>query len=78
VDFPSRVALDLDFETPFEAHNAVEFSLVPNGEATLVTWKMTGAQTYLSKLMGLVIDMDSMVGTDFEAGLQDLKAIAER
>jgi len=78
VDFPSRVALDLDFETPFEARNVVEFSLVPSGAATDVTWRMTGAQTYLSKLMGLVIDMDSMVGTDFEAGLEDLKAIAER
>lgn len=78
VEFPSRVAIDLDFESPFEAHNAVEFSLVPNGDATDVTWKMTGPQTYLSKLMGLVLDMDSMVGTDFETGLADLKSIAER
>jgi hypothetical protein len=78
VELPSRVALALDFESPFEAHNMVEFTLVPQGNATDVTWKMTGAQTYPSKLMGLLFDVDEMVGGDFEAGLANLKALAER
>jgi hypothetical protein len=78
VEDPSRVTMQLDFVKPFEVHNTVEFELEPNGDATQVSWAMHGPRTYLSKLMGVVFDMDKMIGTDFEAGLRDLKAIAER
>lgn len=74
---PSRVTLQLDFVKPFEAHNTVEFTLVPRGDRTRVTWAMHGPSPYLAKLMGLFFNMDTMVGKDFEAGLANLKAIAE-
>jgi len=76
---PSRVALKLDFVKPFEAHNNVEFSLRPEaGGATQVTWKMQGPLPYFAKVIHLVLDMDKMVGADFEAGLANLKSIAEK
>ncbi|MDH3451087.1 MAG: SRPBCC family protein [Gammaproteobacteria bacterium] len=75
---PSKVALELDFEVPFEAHNVVEFTLQPEGGATRVTWSMQGPNNYLSKLMQVFVSMDSLVGTDFEAGLANLKAVAEK
>lgn len=74
---PSKVALTLDFEEPFEAHNLVEFTLEPDGGATRVTWAMHGPSSFLSKLVGLFLDMDAMVGRDFEAGLASLKALVE-
>ena len=75
---PTKVTLNLDFVRPFEAHNVVEFVLVPVGSATNVTWTMQGRQPYMAKLMSVVVNMDKMVGADFERGLAALKAAAER
>jgi hypothetical protein len=75
---PSKVTMKLDMLEPFEGHNVVEFLLAPKGDATEVTWAMHGPSPYLGKLMGLVFNMDSMIGRDFEAGLANLKARAEK
>ena len=74
----SKVMLNLDFVRPFEAHNVVEFTLEPAGSTTNVTWTMRGEQPYIAKVISVVVDMDKMVGKDFEKGLADLKAAAER
>ena len=74
---PSKLRLKLDFSRPFEAHNMVEFSLERKGDATSVTWDMQGPAPFISRVIGLFLDMDAMVGKDFEAGLARLKAIAE-
>jgi hypothetical protein len=74
---PSKVAIKLDFVKPFEAHNLVEFVLEPSGDATNVTWTMRGDTPYFAKIIHLFIDMDRMVGKDFETGLANLKAAAE-
>ncbi len=72
------VRLKLDFIKPFEAHNMAEFALQPLADgATEVRWRMQGKASFLSKLMGVFIDMDRMVGRDFEAGLQNLRELAE-
>ncbi len=73
----SRVTFVLDFEMPFEAHNTVEFTLKPGGNKTTVTWAMHGPSGYISKLMQVFMNMDRMVGKDFETGLANLKAAAE-
>jgi carbon monoxide dehydrogenase subunit G len=75
---PARVTIKLDFIEPFEGHNVAAFSLAPQGDATNVTWTMEGPSPYLVKVMGIFIDMDKLVGRDFEAGLASLKAVAER
>ncbi|MBK8162304.1 MAG: SRPBCC family protein [Gammaproteobacteria bacterium] len=74
---PSRLVIRLDFIKPFEAHNIVEFALQPAGGATNVVWSIHGPSPYLSKLMGLFFDMDTMIGKDFEEGLASLKSLAE-
>jgi hypothetical protein len=80
---PSRVALDLDFVKPFEAHNKVDFTLAPAGkteagDATEVTWAMSGPVPYFFRLVHLFMNMDQMVGKDFETGLANLKAVVEK
>jgi uncharacterized protein YndB with AHSA1/START domain len=75
---PSKVALRLDFVRPFEAHNNVEFTLKPEGDATEVTWAMSGRVPFMAKVMHVLFNMDKMIGTDFEAGLANLKALSER
>lgn len=73
----SKVTIKLDFLKPFEAHNIVDFTLQPEGDATKVTWEMHGPAPYFSKVMQVFISMDKMVGTDFEAGLASMKTVAE-
>ncbi|HZZ88731.1 MAG TPA: SRPBCC family protein [Caulobacteraceae bacterium] len=75
---PERITIQLDFARPFKASNTAEFSLAPEGGGTRVTWAMFGPKTMISKVMGLFFSMDAMVGKDFEKGLADLKAQAER
>lgn len=75
---PSRVVIKLDFLAPFEAHNTAEFVLVPQGDATTVTWAMFGPNLFIGKVMSLFASMDSLVGEDFERGLANLKAVAEK
>jgi hypothetical protein len=75
---PSRVTIKLDMIKPMEGHNIVNFTLEPRGGATQLTWAMRGSCAYMAKLFGLFCDMDKMIGKDFEAGLANLKMLAER
>ena len=75
---PSRVTLKLDFTRPFKAHNIVDFTLEPRGDSTQVTWAIHGPSPFISKVMGIVFNMDKMIGKDFEAGLAALKSVSEQ
>ena len=75
---PALVKIKLDFLKPMEAQNTAEFTLTPQGDATHVTWAMSGDAPYLSKLMQVFVSMDKMVGKDFEAGLANMRASAEK
>jgi len=60
------------------AHNTAEFTLEPQGGGTKVTWAMHGPNTLMSKVMGLFVSMDKLVGPQFDEGLAKLKALSER
>jgi uncharacterized protein YndB with AHSA1/START domain len=72
------VDIKLDFLEPFESHNVTHFVLTPNGTGTDVRWVMEGPATYMTKVMTTFTSMDKMVGPDFEKGLAQLKAVAEK
>jgi uncharacterized protein YndB with AHSA1/START domain len=74
----SRVAIQLDFLRPFATRNSTVFTLEPAGDATKVTWTMSGPSNFVTKLMGIFVSMDSMIGKDFETGLANMKAFAEK
>lgn len=74
----SKIAIKLDFMKPFEAHNVASFILEPKGEMTELTWAMDGPSPLISKVMGIFFNMDKMIGNDFEAGLANLKTLAEQ
>ena len=75
---PSTVVIKLDFVRPLEGHNVAEFRLEPAGDATNVTWAMHGANTFIGKLIGVLVCMDRMIGAHFETGLTNLKTAAEQ
>jgi carbon monoxide dehydrogenase subunit G len=74
---PSQVGIELQFIKPFAATNQITFTLVPSGGGTQVTWAMDGRNGFMAKAFGLVMNMDKMVGGDFERGLDTLKTVAE-
>lgn len=74
---PSRITIKLDFIKPLEGHNVAEFTLMPQGDTTQVTWTMDGPSPYIGKVIGVFMNMDSMIGDSFETGLANLKTIAE-
>jgi uncharacterized protein YndB with AHSA1/START domain len=75
---PSKLVLKLDFIKPFATSNVVEYTLVPKGNATDVTWSMRGPMPFISKVICVFVDMDKMVGKDFEAGLAKLGTVAAK
>lgn len=81
-DAPSRVRIKLDFFKPFEAHNTADFTLTREAGGTRVSWAMFGPQAcggnaVLHFIMGLIFNMEKMVGGQFEDGLQRLKSTVE-
>jgi len=75
---PALVALKLEFFKPWQATNATTFSFVPEGDGTKVTWAMEGENpTFAKKAMATVMNMDKLVGRDFEKGLAALRSLAE-
>ncbi|KRR15936.1 polyketide cyclase [Bradyrhizobium lablabi] len=75
---PSKIVIKLDFFTPFEGHNTAEFTMLPQGDATHVTWLMYGPANFMSRLIQVFMNLDRMIGRDFEAGLANLKTLTEK
>jgi uncharacterized protein YndB with AHSA1/START domain len=74
---PSKIVIKLDFFKPFEGHNTAEFTLLPQGDVTHVNWLMHGPAPLLSRIMQVFMNLDAMIGKDFEAGLANLKHLTE-
>src|SRR5258707_14761768 len=74
---PSKIVIKLDFFKPFEGHNTAEFTMLPQGDATSVNWVMHGPAPFMSKVMQVFMNIDKMIGKDFEVGLANLKRLTE-
>lgn len=73
----SRIGMQLEMLKPFKTRNQVTFTLVPAGASTHLTWSMQGPVPYPAKIMHALLNMDRMIGKQFELGLTNLKSIAE-
>jgi len=71
------IRIKLDFRKPFAGTNDVHFTFKPEGTQTAVSWTMTGEKNFICKMFGIFMDMDKMIGGDFEKGLASMKATAE-
>ena len=77
---PSKIVIKLDFFKPFEGHNTAEFTFAPerDASATNITWVMHGPSSLMSKVMQVFMNLDKMIGRDFETGLANLKRLTEK
>lgn len=73
-----RLTMRLEFMRPFAATNAAQFDFAPSGQGTTVTWAMSGKNNFVTKAIGLFMDMDKMVGTEFEKGLATLDSVTAK
>jgi hypothetical protein len=74
---PAKIVIKLDFFKPFEGHNTAEFTILPQGDDTSVIWRMFGPASFMSRLMQVFMNLDRMIGKDFETGLANLKRLTE-
>ena len=71
------IRIKLEFLKPFAATHTADFTFKPEGDRTRVTWNMFGEKNFLSKAIGLFMNMDKMIGDNFEQGLAQLESAAK-
>ena len=71
------ILIHLEFFKPMAGVSPTEFTFKPDGNQTVVTWTMTGKNNFIAKAVCLFMNMDKMIGGQFEKGLAAMKAIAE-
>jgi hypothetical protein len=71
---PQKVTIRLEFIKPWAVTNTSQFDFAPSGTGTNVTWTMTGKNNFMAKAVSAFMDMDAMIGKDFEQGLANLDA----
>jgi hypothetical protein len=72
------VRILLEFVRPFKGTNNVDFTFVPQANQTVVTWDMKGKLNLVTKAFHLFVNMDKMIGGQFEEGLANLKRVSEK
>ena len=78
LDPNKRVECELLFREPFESRSTVAFDLEPRGDSTRIVWSMSGENGFMGRIMGVFMDMEGMIGKDFERGLSTLRRLAEQ
>jgi len=74
-----RILIDLDFIKPFKVSNKTEFVFkAENENQTFVSWTMYGKANLMSKIIGVVMNCDKMVGGQFDEGFANIKAVVEK
>ena len=71
------IRVKLEFFKPFSGNSLAEFNFKPEGNQTVVTWSMTGQNNFMAKAIHLFMNMDKMIGGQFEKGLAEMKSVAE-
>lgn len=73
-----KVGTQLEYVKPYEMKQYSEYLLASNGSETTVTWRVTGQNNFMGRLVCVFMNMDKMVGGMFEKGLANLKNVAEK
>ena len=71
------VRFKFEFFKPWYCTNTTDFVFRPTGTGTEVTWAMSMKNNFIAKASGLVMNMDKLMGESYEAGLVNLKNLAE-
>ena len=75
---PEKIVIKLEFFRPFKATNTATFTFTPHANGSNAVWAMDGNNNFMAKAFHMLMDMDKLVGGDFEKGLAAMKAEAEK
>ncbi|MBI5201308.1 MAG: SRPBCC family protein [Elusimicrobia bacterium] len=73
-----KVVMDLKFFRPMKGENVAEYNVAPAAGGTEVKWSIRGSSPFMTKIFCVFMDMDKMIGGEFEKGLAELKSTVER
>ena len=71
------IKIKLEFVKPFTATNSTDFTFTSQGNQTNVKWTMSGDNNFVGKAFSMFMNMDKMIGNDFEKGLAQMKTVSE-
>jgi hypothetical protein len=74
---PNEIVSNLTIIRPMQADNIAKFTLEQKDDSTIVTWSLSGHNKLVNKIADLILNIDKLVGKDFEKGLADLKRVVE-
>ena len=75
----AELTIRLEFIKPFESVATSGFVVKPEGDkAATATWSREGKNNLTGKAFSVFMNMDKMIGGDFEKGLASLKTVAEK
>ncbi|MBY0587044.1 SRPBCC family protein [bacterium] len=72
-----KVVTQLLNKAPMEMSQVAEITLTPGKDGTLVRWSVKGQNNFVGRAVCFFMNMDKMVGGEFEKGLAKLKVMAE-
>ena len=78
IEKPTLLETQLNFYKPYKSHGKAYVKLVAEGSGTKATWGMTGNMPYPMNLMHVFMNMDKMMGKDWDNGLSKLKKLSEK
>lgn len=70
-----KVSIKLEFARPFAGLSDVQFTFLPAGAGTKVTWSMQSKNAFMAKVIGLFVDFEEMCGDSFTEGLASLEKL---
>ena len=74
-----RIDYNLRFKEPFESNAKTYITTEAISEnQTKVTWGFSGSMNYPLNFLRLFINMEKMIGADFQTGLDHMKVILEK
>ncbi len=71
-----KVSLKLDMKKPFKATNYGAYEMDVQGPSITVTWSVNET-ALIPRLISAFVNLDSLVGKEFEHGLRELKRLLE-
>ncbi|HAM21275.1 MAG TPA: transcriptional regulator [Actinobacteria bacterium] len=72
---PEEIKLDLDFTKPFKSASKTTFTLAAGADGTTVVWQVFTPKSLMTRIFGIFMNFDKMVGADLERGLAKLKSV---
>lgn len=79
LDDGKKIVFSLVFIKPFAMESIFYFTFLSGHNYSKVTWVDKGKLSYpLGRIMGLFVNMDKMMGPDFDKGFNNIKNIVEK